>query len=85
MLGRNMGEHMRGQAPVLGQKGAVDPRTGITPEEERAVLHGIDLWWLYAGYVGLPGLPLALAALALAAASAWAWARAWRRVRADAA
>jgi len=85
MLLRNLGEHLRGDGPVLGQKGAVDPRTGITPEEERALLHGIDLWWLYAGYAGLPKLPLALAALALLGGSIWAWARAWRAVREDAA
>jgi hypothetical protein len=81
MLARNLGEHLRGDVPVLGQKGDVDPRTGITPGEERTLLHAIDAWWLYAGYAGLPKLPLGLAALALLAASIWAWMRAWRAAR----
>ena len=83
MLSRNVAEHVRGQAPVLGQQGAVDPRTGITPGEERSLLHAIDVWWLYAGYAGIPKLPLALAALALLSASIWAWMRAWHLVRED--
>jgi len=81
MLARNLGEHLRGEVPALGQKGDVDPRTGITPEEERTLLHAIDVWWLYAGYAGLPKLPLGLAALALLVASIWAWRRAWRAAR----
>jgi hypothetical protein len=83
MLARNVGEHVRGAAPVLMEKGAVDPRTGITHEEEQALLHAIDVWWLYAGYAGIPKLPLALAALALLAGSLWAWGRAWNAVRED--
>ena len=84
MLLRNLGEHVRGDAPALGQKGGVDPRTGITPEEERTLLHAIDLWWLYAGYAGLPRLPLGVAALLLLVGAGVAWARAWRAVREDA-
>jgi hypothetical protein len=83
MLARNVGEHMGGQAPVLGQQGDVDPRTGITHEEERALLHAIDVWWLYAGYAGIPKLPLGCAAIALLAGSVWAWMRAWGTVRED--
>jgi hypothetical protein len=83
MLARNVGEHVRGAAPVLMEKGAVDPRTGITHEEEQALLHAIDVWWLYAGYAGIPKLPLALAALALLAGATWAWGRAWNAVRED--
>jgi len=41
------------------------------------------VWWLYAGYAGIPKLPLALAALALLSASIWAWMRAWHLVRED--
>ena len=84
MLLRNLGEHVRGDAPALGQQGEVDPRTGITPEEERTLLHAIDLWWLYAGYAGLPKLPLVVAALLLLVGAGVAWARAWRAVREDA-
>jgi hypothetical protein len=83
MLARNVGEHVRGAAPVLMEKGAVDPRTGITHEEEQALLHAIDVWWLYAGYAGIPKLPLALAALVLFAGATWAWGRAWNAVRED--
>ena len=83
MLARNVREHLAGESPVLGESGAVDPRTGITPGEERTLLHALDLWWLYAGYAGLPKLPLVLAALALLAASAWAWWRAVVAVRGD--
>lgn len=83
MLARNLGEHASGQAPVLGRGGTVDPRTGLTPEEQRTLLHAIDVWWLYAGYAGLPRMALGGAALALLAAAAWAWARAWSSLRED--
>jgi hypothetical protein len=61
----------------------VDPRTGITHDEEQALLHAIDLWWLYAGYAGIPKVPLGIAAIALLAGAVWAWARSWRAVRAE--
>jgi hypothetical protein len=83
MLTRNLGEHMNGQAPTLGVGGAVDARTGLTPGEQQTLLHAIDLWWLYAGYAGIPRVPLLLAAIALALGAAWAWARAWRATRED--
>lgn len=75
MLSRNIGEHLNGAAPVLGQSGAIDPRTGITPGEQLVLLHAIDVWWLYAGYAGLPKAPLYAAAVLLLLSSAWAW---WR-------
>jgi hypothetical protein len=81
MLARNVGEHLRGVEPVLMQKGAIDPRTGITHEEEGALLHAVDVWWLYAGYAGIPKLPLGLAAIALLAGSIWAWSSAWMLVK----
>jgi hypothetical protein len=83
MLARNAAEHLRGEAPVLVQGGTVDPRTGITPGEQLTLLHAIDVWWLYAGYAGLPRAPLAAAALLLFAGAAWAWALAWRAVQLD--
>ena len=84
MLARNTAEHLQGQAPsLLGQNSAVDPRTGITPDQEQALLHAIDVWWLYAGYAGIPKLPLGLAAVLLLVGSVWAWMRAWRSVRED--
>jgi len=83
MLLRNTGEHLRGQQPSLAQTGDVDPRTGITHEGEQALLHAIDVWWLYAGYAGIPKLPLGAVAVALLFASGWAWSRAWAAVRED--
>jgi len=83
MLSRNVQEHLRGEAPVLGRNGAVDARTGITQEEAQALLQAIDVWWLYAGYAGIPRLPLGLAALALLGGSIWAWTRAWAAARED--
>jgi hypothetical protein len=86
MLARNASEHLHGEAPSLRREQAeVDPRTGITHDEEQALLHAIDVWWLYAGYAGIPKLPLGIAAVALLAGSIWAWSQAWRAVREDAA
>jgi hypothetical protein len=82
MLGRNLLLHIRGQAPaLLAQDAELDPRTGITHEEEQALLHAIDVWWLYAGYAGIPKLPLGIAAVVLLAGAVWAWTRAWAAVR----
>ena len=83
MLARNLGEHLHGEMPKLGQGGAVDPRTGITPEEQHTLLHAIDVWWLYAAYAGLPRAPLAIAALVLLLAAISAWRRAWGTLRGD--
>jgi hypothetical protein len=83
MLARNLGEHATGHAPVLGQPGPVDPRTGVTDKDAEALKHAIDVWWLYAGYAGIPKLPLGLAAIVLLAGSIWAWGLAWGAVRAE--
>jgi hypothetical protein len=83
MLSRNLGEHLAGQAPTLGVGGAADPRTGLTPDEQRTLLHAIDVWWLYAGYAGLPRMPLAAVAFVLALGAWWAWLQAWRAARED--
>ena len=83
MLARNTGEHLTGAAPVLAKTGTVDPRTGITHDDEQALLHAIDVWWLYAGYAGVPKLPLGLAAIVLLAGSVWAWGRAFGSARAE--
>ena len=85
MLSRNLAEHLRGEAPVLGAHGVPDPRTGISVEEQRTLLHAIDVWWLYAGYAGIPRLPLFAAAVLLAIGAVLAWVYAWRMARAGAA
>jgi hypothetical protein len=79
MLARNVAEHLRGQAPRLTlERDAADPtrnpRTGLSADEERSLLHGLDLWWLYLGYAGMGGrappvVALALVLLAVAAAA----------------
>jgi len=70
MLVRNLGEHLRGQAPRLGGGGIVDPRIGVGVEDQRRLLHALDYWWLYAGYAGVPRAPLGAAALLLVALAA---------------
>jgi hypothetical protein len=62
----------------------VDPRLGITPEEQHTLLHAIDVWWLYAGYAGIPRLPLLFAALLLLLATGWAWWRSLATLHGDA-
>lgn len=69
MLADNVASHLRGDLPALGAGGPVDPRLGISPLDQAALLRAIDVWWLYARYAGVPALPLAVAALALAAAA----------------
>jgi hypothetical protein len=82
MLLRNAGEHLRGEWPRLSG-GAEEraARTGLPREDEARLLHGLDFWWGYALYAGLPAWPVLAAALALAVAAAWAWARALAALR----
>jgi len=83
MLARNVAGHLRGEAPRLGHAGAADPRLGISAADQQALLGAIDVWWLYARYAGLPGVPLAIAALALLAATIAAAAAALRAAAAE--
>jgi len=78
MLIENTASHLRGDAPVLGQGGEVDPRLGISPGDQQALLRAIDVWWCYAAYVGIPRAPLVIAVVALLVGSVWAAARAKR-------
>ncbi len=81
MLARNLGEHLRGEAPKLSGAVAPGARLGLDAADQAALLHALDFWWLYAGYAGAPRGPL-LAALGLLLALevlALAWlAVAWR-------
>jgi hypothetical protein len=81
MLADNAASHLRGDSPVLGAGGPVDPRLGISAADQHALLRAIDVWWLYARYAGLPAVPLAAAALGLAIATVIAWAYALRALR----
>jgi hypothetical protein len=77
LLARNLSEHLRGEHPRLdtGGEGARDTRLGLTEEDQRRLLHAIDVWWLYLAYAGYGPLPtvvlpllLGLAAVCAAAA-----------------
>lgn len=66
MIARNAGEHLNGDLPKIGAGGTPDPRLGISAEDQSALLHALDFWWLYARYAGLPTAPvLGLLALLL--------------------
>jgi hypothetical protein len=64
MLIRNTREHLTHRAPRLTSRGPVDPRTGVSAEDQSALLHALDFWWTYAPEAGVPRVPV-LAALAL--------------------
>uniref|UniRef100_A0A832I7U3 Glycosyltransferase RgtA/B/C/D-like domain-containing protein n=1 Tax=Eiseniibacteriota bacterium TaxID=2212470 RepID=A0A832I7U3_UNCEI len=81
MLARNAAEHLAGRVPRLAGGGAPDPRLGVGEADQRALLGGLDVWWLYAVYAGVPPAAPAAALAALLALAAWAAARAraaWR-------
>jgi len=84
LLASGVREHLAGDWPRVAASGG-DPRLGVNAEDQRALWRGIDLWWLYAAYAGLPFAPLAAAALLLSALTVWAWARAVAASREDAA
>lgn len=83
MLHENIRAHVHGAVPTLGQGGDVDPRLGISPGDQQALLRAIDLWWCYAVYAGIPRAPLVLAVVALLVGSFWAAARAIRSAAAE--
>jgi hypothetical protein len=72
MLVRNAGEHLRGQAPRLTVGEPADARVGVSATDQERLLHGLDFWWLYMTYAGLPALPIALAVAVLIALFGWA-------------
>jgi hypothetical protein len=56
-------------------------RLAVPPAQVRALTRGLDFWWAYAAYAGLPRAPLLLAFALLLAASGAAFAAAWRALR----
>jgi hypothetical protein len=62
--------------PRIGGGGEADARLGIGTDDQKALLHGIDVWWMYARYAGVPSLPLNAALALLVLLAAWAFARA---------
>ncbi|MEO6463444.1 MAG: hypothetical protein ABIP29_10255, partial [Candidatus Eisenbacteria bacterium] len=56
-------------------------RLALPPAQVEALTRGLDFWWTYAAYAGLPRLPLVAAAAALLLAAGLAFAAAWRALR----
>ena len=84
MLWRNGREHLAGRMPRLGGSGPPDPRLGISEADQRALLHALDLWWLYLIYAGFPRGPVWGALAALVVLTLWAAARARAAFRSEA-
>jgi hypothetical protein len=81
MLARNLDEHLRGVLPRIAGTVAPGERLGLSPADQAALLHGLDLWWLYALYAGTSARPVLAAVLLLAAFTGLALAlllAAWR-------
>jgi hypothetical protein len=72
MLLRNAAEHVRGEGPRISTGGERDPRTGLSADDQRALLHALDFWWLYLGYAGFPNTPVASALAMLIGLTVWA-------------
>ena len=96
MLGRNLAAHVRGDWPEIrpsapgaeadataaaGVSSVERERLALPPAQVEALTRGLDFWWTYAAYAGLPRLPLLVAAAALLFAAAMAARAAWRALR----
>jgi hypothetical protein len=66
---------------VAGVSSVERERLALPPAQVEALTRGLDFWWTYAAYAGLPRLPLLAAALALLLAAAMAARAAWRALR----
>jgi hypothetical protein len=71
MLVRNAGEHLARRAPRLSGEGEVDARVGVSTQDQQALLHALDFWWLYAVYAGVPMVPLLAAFVVLLFMTGW--------------
>ena len=56
-------------------------RLALPPAQVDALTRGLDFWWTYAAYAGMPKAPLLATALALLVAAAVAARAAWRALR----
>ncbi len=72
MLIRNTREHFDRKLPKLAVGADADPRVGIGAADQEAALHGIDFWWLYMLYAGLPPLAVVAGLLLALVTAAWA-------------
>ena len=75
MLLRNVREHAHGEAPRIKTGGTRDPRLGVGAEDQQALIHGLDFWWLYLGYAGFPRAPVWAVLALLLILEIWALAR----------
>jgi hypothetical protein len=71
MLARNAGEHLARRGPKLSGEGEVDARVGVSTQDQQALLHALDFWWLYAVYAGVPLVPLLAAFVVLLFVTGW--------------
>jgi len=83
MLLRNAGEHLRGAWPRVAVGEGADARLEVGEEDQRRLLHGLDFWWCYLLYAGLPAGPVLGAAAALLVAGIAMLARARAAARAE--
>jgi len=81
MLIRNLGEHVRGDAPRLDLANPAGSRLGVDEADQARLLHGFDFWWTYLIYAGFPPGPVAAVALLLAGLAAFAASKLWRAYR----
>jgi hypothetical protein len=90
LLSRNVQLHLSGHAPHLGASAntagasGAAARLGIDESDQRELLHGLDFWWTYAAYAGLPALPLAALALAMLLGGLFTLRAAWRSASSEA-
>jgi hypothetical protein len=82
MLARNAWRAPPRRGAAAHARGGADARVGVSAEDQRALLHGLDFWWLYLRYAGVGGAAPAALALVLTVLAAFA---AWRLARAAAA
>ncbi len=66
---------------VSGISTVEQERLSLPPAQVEALTRGLDFWWTYAAYAGLPRLPLLAATTALLLAAGAAFAAAWRSLR----
>lgn len=96
MLARNVAAHLRGEWPRVtagvpatadataaagGVSTVENERLALPPAQVQALTRGLDFWWTYAAYAGLPRIPLLAAALLLLFGSMAAFASAWAALR----
>jgi hypothetical protein len=72
MLIRNTRDHLDRKLPRLTGGEEADPRVGIGAADQEALLHGLDFWWLYMLYAGLPPLAVVAGLLLLLFTAGWA-------------